>query len=186
MKGTLIGFAILMVIVILLVRLIWKMVKTLINKTRGELLGKNPIEYDRASKLLLGYYKNGVIPKWAVYDALAVLKGCYTQEAAMDIIKTTLESNKIECVDFPKSLYMKPGTEKEKLIEICKEKMKRYNMKKILSENGKMTDEDFKTQMDLVYMWYFADDSVSTQQEAMGRVAGVLADYTEEYSKRSK
>ena len=56
-------------------------------------------------------------------------------------------------------------------------------MQAMLKENGTMTEKDFKVFTNLTYMWYFADDSVTTQDEAMAKVREVYGAFCEKYGK---
>ena len=178
--STLIPVLILIAIVVMLIRKLLLMLRHGRNQVR-DAMGKNSAELDKAIKIMTSYQKNGLIPKWATEDAINTLKKYYTAEASVDAVIKMMQSSGMKRVDLPKSYYLEPGTAKEKLSEACNARFKNFDMQAMLKENGTMTEKDFKVFTNLTYMWYFADDSVSTQDEAMTQVREVYGAFCEKY-----
>lgn len=177
---TIVFFVIGIIIVISLIRKIFSLGRDLTNNVRN-MMGENDIEVDRAYDKINSYSKNGLIPAWAVRETAATLVKNYDENSAINFVRNTLQSNGIEGVDFPKKFYFAPGTSYEQLANTCKKYFGSFDFKRILSDdtNSGMTDADYETFNNLVYMWYFADDSVNEIPEAREKVRQIFSEYIE-------
>ena len=182
--STLIPLLILVGILVILVRKILQILRHGRNQLR-DAMGKNSVELDKAINIMTSYSKNNLIPKWATEDAINTLKKYYTHEASVEAVVKMMQSSGMKRVDFPKGLYVEPGASREKLSEMCMAKFKNFNTQAMLKENGSMTEKDFKVLSDLNYMWYFADNSVATLDEAATQVRHVFGTFCEQSGKEN-
>lgn len=176
-------------LVILIGILVW-CVKALIMTTRKirngfrEVMGKNPAEIDKAFDILNSCYKNGLVPSWAVQEALKTLKKYYTPEAAMEGITEMLKQNNVKYLELPAEYKVLPPATYEQLKEVCYSHFRKFNME-YFTRNGEPNKRDMKVMEYLFRMWYFADDEVETFEEAVDRTGDVFVKFCGENAANS-
>lgn len=160
------------------IRMLILMTRKIRNSFR-EAMGKNPAEVDKAYDILNSCYKNGLVPSWAVQEALKTLKKFYTEEAALEGINTILRQNGVKYVDLPVEYKLLPPATQEQMAEMCYNKFKKFDMN-YFTTNGQPNKRDTKTLDYLFRMWYFADGNVNTIDEATKAAGEVFIQYCRE------
>lgn len=156
---------ILLVIVVVLVRRLIAMLRYGRNQVR-QAMGKETAEVEKAQTTINKYSKNNLIPKWAAQDAIDELKKYYTASASIDAITKVMQNTGLRHVDFPRKLYIEPGATREQLIQACLNVFESFGR----DIDHKLTDKENEQFNGLVAMWYFADNDVSTLEEARKNV----------------
>lgn len=183
--GTIITIAVLVIIIITIVRLVKRIIemgqeagyqmREARNQVRA-MSGKDTVEREKAEELLNKYSKGGMIPKCITAEAIKVLSKYYDEGESRYAVSDYVNLNNIRCVDVPHNFILEPGTSQEQLEAICLRHMEGFDMKGA-EEQGAMTEKDFATFNNLTYMWFFADTSVSSMEEAGAKVRSVFGDF---------
>lgn len=186
--GTIITVAILVVIIVTIVRLVRKIVemgqgagyqmREARNQVRA-MSGKDTVEHDKAEELLNKYSKGGLLPKCITAEAIKVLSKYYDEGESRYAVSDYVNLNNMRCVDMPREFLVEPGAAKELLESTCMRYFGKFDMKGMEAE-GAMTEKDFTTFEHLTHMWYFADASVNSLEEASAEVRGVFAKFCAE------
>ena len=151
---------------VLIALLVW-CIRALIMTTRKirnnfrNFMGKNPAEVDKAYEILSSCYKNGLVPSWAVDEALKTLKKYYTPEAAKEGIVDILTQNGVKYVELPAEYKLLPPATQEQLESACYSRFRKFHME-YFTAKGEPSPKDSKVLDYLFRMWYFADDNVDT------------------------
>ena len=169
--STIITIVGLLVLIAIAVNLVQRMVQTtrdMRNNIRST-MGKNTAEFDKANEILDKASKNGLALKWAAVDAYKALTKYYDEDSSISYVQSYLQQNGLQQVDVPRSFYKEPGCQKIDLIYACNAYFASFDFK-AMNQKEAITDRDFATFNNLKYMWYFADDSVRTLEEAAKEV----------------
>ncbi len=172
---TVVALAVMLLIIFLLVKRLLFMLRHLRNSFRG-FTGKAPAEAEAAWNILNTHVKNGLIPKFACDDAIHELSKYYSKESAINSVADQLNSNGVRYLEVPRSLYVKPGAERVKLMQLCDAQFDKFN-RKILTDQTALSKKESAAFDHLVAMWYFADDTVSTMSEARQQMNFVFQAY---------
>ena len=174
---TAVALIFMIVVLVILLKTLGRACRNLRNTIRGY-MGKDPAEMVKATAILHDHEKNNMIPSWFLQDAINVLQKATTRENALEVVAEYVQRTGLKGVEFPKAMYLAPGSSKEQLENLCNSYFAKFNFKK-MEKNDSMTEKDFETMRNLAYGWFFADNGVSTYQEAFEAVRGAFGSYCE-------